>query len=458
MLFGSGATYSNVTDPVIPEQLSGVIGNIGGLDNFLHAMAVAHRGLQAEGPLSPVTSGDVTSEWFGPAALLDPGPRLPSSGGAVAAPVPNVNLGGTIGFGPQDLYSFYDENLLISAGVTGGGGDCIAIVGDSDFTPSAVDVFNSQFGLPAWSIKTVLVDGTNPGINGDELEALLDLEWSHAVAPGDAAHPATTRFYLGDPATPTPITDAIQSAVSENVCGTISISFGLCGGSSTFYTGTMSPIYAQAAAQGQSIFLSTGDWGAAGLVPDPSGTVCVPGSSPNINELGGDPIVTNVGGTMFTPNYDASGNNVSHVAELAWDAVYSSGQFATGGGASAIYPKPVFQKGTGVPADGSRDVPDVALIAALTGPNGPGVFVGFDDGFGSVSIQCCVIGTSLSAPAWAGISKLIAQLKKSRPGPLNPTIMPWPMEDWQRQASATSPRVTMTTALSPALRPGQVSI
>jgi subtilase family serine protease len=39
-----------------------------------------------------------------------------------------------------------------------------------------------------------LVDGTDPLINGDELEALLDLEWTHAIAPG-----AATRVYLGDP-------------------------------------------------------------------------------------------------------------------------------------------------------------------------------------------------------------------------------------------------------------------
>lgn len=61
-------------------------------------------------------------------------------------------------------------------------------------------------------------------------------------------------------------------------------------------------------------------------------------------------------------------------------------------------------------------MPDVALIAS---PNHPGSFWGSTNA-GSPAIKCCIGGTSLSAPAWAGIAKLIAQLNHKRPGPLNP--------------------------------------
>ena len=61
-------------------------------------------------------------------------------------------------------------------------------------------------------------------------------------------------------------------------------------------------------------------------------------------------------------------------------------------------------------------MPDVALIAS---PNHPGSFWGSTNA-GSPAIKCCIGGTSLSAPAWAGIAKLIAQLNHKRRGPLNP--------------------------------------
>ncbi len=360
MAFGDGSSYSNVTDPMIPARFAGVIGGVRGLNNFLHSLALSHH---------PSSSVAAAASWTaGPLALLDYGPALPLPERNGMTSGPNVRIGGITAFGPADVRSFYNENPLISGGITGGGGDCLAIVGDSDYTPTALPLFNSQFGLPGSSVTTVLTDGTNPGVNDDELEALLDLEWSHAVAPG-----ATTRFYLGNGNTSSsgngPIIDSIQRAVNDNTCGTISVSFGLCGGDKIFFTTVVSPIYAQAAAQGQSIFISSGDQGAAGIIFD--GTSCVPGTSRNVNEMSADPNVTSVGGTAFNPDFDGAGNNVGHVPESAWDDDAIGGG-ATGGGVSAFYTKPAYQKGTGVPVGGNRDVPDIALIAS---PNNPGVFV-----------------------------------------------------------------------------------
>ncbi len=407
MKFGDGTSYSNVTDPLIPSAFSGVIGAVGGLDNFLHSIALARPSLNSE-----IT---VAASTMNPPALLDAGPPLSLSADGAAAAPPDVTIGGITSFGPSDFRSFYSENSLISGGITGAGGDCLATVGDSDYTPGAVSLFNTTFSLPASSITTVLADDTNPGVTGNEIEALLDLEWSHAVAPG-----APTRYYLGDDLNSSPkgsIVDAIERAVDDNLCGVISVSFSLCGGSMAFYTGVVSPIYAQMASQGQSIFISSGDQGAAGVIS--SAGHCAFGTSRNINELGGDANTTQVGGTGFMPNYDPSGNNVNHVAESVWnDSVAHLGGGATGGGASVFYAKPAYQKGPGVPNDGKRDVPDIALIAS---PYEPGVFWGGTSG-GSTAIDCCLGGTSLSAPAWAGIAKLIAQLSGGRPGPLNPRI------------------------------------
>ncbi len=424
MLFGNGSAFSNVSDPAIPAQFDGVISAVRGLDNFGHSVPLLYRS-----PLSPAVPaaaiGAIGSDWSaGPLALLDSGAALPASRAPLLAPAPNVTIAGTTAFGPSDFYSFYDQTSPISGGLTGGSGDCIGIVGDSDFLAGAVALFNSQFGLPASNITTVLADPVNPGIGAGELEALVDLEWSHAVAPG-----AATRFYLGndnDASANGSVVDAIQTAVLDNKCGTIGVSFGLCGFPSSFYLDTVSPIYAQAATQGQSIFVASGDVGAAALVV--ASGACMPGDTRGVNELGADPNVSEIGGTMFTPDYDASGNNVGKVAESAWNATYlnptpppATEQLATGGGQSAVYPKPAYQTGPGVPDDGVRDVPDAALMAALSGSNGPGVFIGNDNG-GIPQIQCCALGTSVSTQLWNGITMLLAELNHGRVGPINPRL------------------------------------
>jgi subtilase family serine protease len=398
MLFGDGSAYANISDPVIPARFKGVIVGIGGMDNFRHSIAGVRQ------VTSPPASATVSDS------------SLPLSNGLRLLQSPDVIADGMgPAFGPTDVYSFYDQTSPLSGGPTGAG-DCQAIVGDSDYTASAVELFNSTFGLPTSNITTVLADGTNPGIGADELETLVDLEWSHSIAPGP-----DTRYYLGDDNNNVngAIVDAIQSAVDEKLCGVISVSFGLCGASAGFYTSVVSPIYAQAASQGQSIFISSGDEGAAGLVLNAEMTACVPGTTRNVNELGSDPNVTQVGGTFFTPNYNSDGDNVGNVAETAWNAVYSGTQDATGGGQSAVYLKPSYQKGLGVPDDGVRDVPDVALVAALSGPagDGLGLFAATEAG-----IQCCVIGTSLSVQMWGGIAKLIAQLNHGWLGPINPRL------------------------------------
>jgi len=89
-----------------------------------------------------------------------------------------------------------------------------------------------------------------------------------------------------------------------------------------------------------------------------------------------------------------------------------------GGGRSALFKRPAWQTGTGVPSGTQRLVPDVSLTAD---PN-YGAFV-FLNG-GSVQIG----GTSWSAPVWAGFCALINEARTNAnmaPLPfLNPLIYP----------------------------------
>ncbi len=392
--FGDGSVYANTSDPIIPKQFAGLIDSVSGLDNMVHAVPLVHPNRL------PTNASSQIGKLVAPAESALQLSMAESTGGGV--PIPNVILSGAQAFGPADVRTFYDES--VGAGADGTGG-CIAIVDISDFLDATMTTFTSQFGLPA--IKyTRVVEGSNPGIiNGVDAESELDLQWAHVTAPG-----ASIKFYLGGN-----LVSDIAGAVNDNACGAISISYGFCGTSSSFMTNTLDPIFQQAAAQGQSVFVSAGDQGAAGITLNANGTACEVGTSKNVSEMSADPNVTSVGGTEFTPTY-VNGNDHGYATEQVWN----DGSGATGGGVSQVFAKPAYQKGSGVPNDGMRDVPDIALIAS---PNYPGVFWADDVG-GSAEMSCCIGGTSLSAPLWAGFSVVIGQIVGNRLGNLNQIIYP----------------------------------
>jgi subtilase family serine protease len=400
-----GQLFANSTNIEIPSQYSNIVAAVDGLDNLRHSSAVA---LTAKMPWQAQSRGSVSSPH--PMSIKRSNGRKSPVMRIALKTTPEAETGGFgDAFGPADLATFYDQTPLISAGTNGGGGDCLAVIEDSDYLSGSVNLFDSTFGLPAASITRVFPDKTTPGRNGDEVEVLIDLEWAHAVA-----RDAAIRAYIGNSASATidPLTDSIKMAVSDNQCGAISISYGFCGASSSFYSGTLDPIFMQAAAQGQSVFVSSGDDGAAGIVLSGSGESCVRGTSPNVSEMSADPNVTGVGGTEFTPDYVAN-NDVGNVSESVWN----DGSGASGGGGSTVFPKPSYQSSV-TPDDNVRDVPDVALGAS---PNSPGFYLGDDSG-GTATMDCCWGGTSIAAPMWAGIAKLTAEVDGARLGNMNTQI------------------------------------
>ena len=389
-LMSTGASFANTTDPVIPAQFGGLIVSIMGLDN-MHAVVPA--GLHRTTPPAPQPSTPETL------ALADV-----TGGSSDNAPqMPGASEGGSTAFGPIDVETFYDEMTLLNGGNTGAPSpDCIALDEDSDYLPSAVTLYDTTFGLAPAALTNVYPDGGSPGKSGDEVETLLDIDYAHATAPGTPIHP----YIAGD------LYDAISQSVTDGTCGAISISFIFCGESSSFYTG-LDTLFAQAATQGQSVFIATGDWGAAGL--QYSSGSCVTGTVKNPSEMAASPHVTAVGGTTFAPQFNGSGNDISVVGvgsngiESAWDA--------SGGGMSGVFGKHTWQTGPGVPADSARDIPDVAMMAWA-----PYVFIGADND-GTPFIQCCWGGTSLASPLWAGYSRVLAVASgNTRLGLLNPTI------------------------------------
>ena len=360
--------------------------------------------------LSDLVSGIVT---------LHNVPRQPKNTGAKQFAsndaVPNYTSGSSHYLAPGDFATIYDVKPLYSAGVDGTG-QSIAIAGRTHPAAGNWSSFRSTMGLPA-NAPQVIVNGTDPGDLGsdEDTEANLDVEWSGAVAKG-----ATVKFVTSKSTNTTDGVDlSAQYIVKNNLAPVMSLSFGSCESDmgateNAFYNN----LWAQAAAQGITVMVSTGDSGAAGC-SDPS---IARGSAKAVNGLASTPYNVAVGGTQFNEgtgsywnsvnaNYDTSA--LSYIPETAWNESGSvsggSGLWATGGGASSLYAKPAWQVAPGVPQDGKRDLPDVALSAA--GHDGYLIVTG-----GSLS---SVGGTSAAAPSFAGLMALVVQKTGQRQGNAN---------------------------------------
>ena len=149
-----GASYGNAGDPTVPAKFAGLIVAIDGLDN-MHAVMPAglHRQMPGLSAMSP--DGVML-------ALADVAHPGADEGYASS---PDVNVGGSIAFGPFDIETFYNETPLIAGGNSGTASpDCVALAEDSDYLDSAVSLFATSFSFPSFNITRVLPSGTSPGL------------------------------------------------------------------------------------------------------------------------------------------------------------------------------------------------------------------------------------------------------------------------------------------------------
>jgi len=319
---------------------------------------------------------------------------------------------------PGDFATIYNTSPLLAGGVDGSG-MTIAIVGRTDILRSDVEGFRQFFGLPANRLA-ITYNGPNPGITGDETEADLDVEWSGSAAPN-----ATVEFVVSGSTTASDgIILSLIYIINTNLAPVASMSYG--GGevaSGAAMSAFTSSAYAQAAAQGQTWFISSGDAGCAGGDVGADNGQFVP---PNqINSLGASANNVCVGGTMFDdasggPYWEAANTAIGasamgYIPELAWNENGTmpggSGDWATGGGFSVFVPQPWWQAAL-VPGATMRAAPDVALAAATH----DGYIVAQE---GTLEI---VGGTSASSPSFAGLMALVVQATGQRQGNANPIL------------------------------------
>lgn len=369
---GAESHFANATPPSVPEALAAVVRGIDGLTDFaLKPVAIARK----------IAGGEH--------------PDFNTSGG--------LHL-----LAPDDLGTIYNIAALRATGVDGSG-QKIAVVGASTIDLSDIRAFRRRFNLPSGDPQLVLVGG-NPGVDPDsQIEANLDLEWAAAAAPQ-----ATLVYaYARD------VTLAASYVVDHALAQVLSMSFGAC---EQEISPVLQSIAQQANAEGITWVAASGDSGAAGC--DAAFTHASASKGFAVSYPASLPEVTAVGGTQFDEadgTYWAAANSsnlasaLSYIPEAAWNETGSSsgGLAATGGGASVLFPKPVWQSGPGVPADNARDVPDVSLSA------------GRHDGYYVISggSAYAVSGTSASTPVFAGVVALLSQsLGQPGLGNINPML------------------------------------
>jgi subtilase family serine protease len=310
---------------------------------------------------------------------------------------------------PQQIQNAYNITPLYKNRITGVGHTIVIV--DAFQSPTIrhdLAMFDRIFGLKDPRLEIFAPDGLAAFNPKDPVqvswagEITLDVEWAHAVAPGAnialvLANPLKVQnnsfsgFLLN-------ILRATQFAVKNNLGDVISQSFG---GNETCATKAalqaQHAVFQTAAAKKITLLASSGDRGAA-EINCASNTFVKAVSTP-----ASDPLVTAVGGTSL----NANAANGTYINETGW--------VGSGGGFSAIFPKPTFQKGVQAIANNRRGLPDVASVADPR----TGVVVVWSSSGQGADLVAVFGGTSVGSPQWAGITALINERMGARIGFLN---------------------------------------
>ncbi len=340
-------------------------------------------------------------------------------------PVPlNIRLGrklrpaqtsgpGAYDLAPGDIATIYDIQALYNAGIDGTGMKAV-VVGQSDINLSDIQAYRNAFNLPAKTPNVVLVPtSSDPGFGTtDQTESDLDIEVLGAVARN-----ADITFVNS-----TDVLDSLQYAIDQDIAPVISLSYAGCeyiGETWDNQAASTQLLAQQANAQGITIVGAAGDSGAAACDSSAATaasfgeTVSWPVDVPEVTGVGGTSFVTPFDTYFGAANDQYGGSLKSYVPEVTWNETSAGINISgTGGGASLIYSKPSWQQGPGVPADGARDVPDVALFSINNIGEGLGYLIctagdctsGPPDNLHS---GAAVGGTSASTPVFAGIVTLL---------------------------------------------------
>ncbi|RIV21896.1 peptidase S53 [Alicyclobacillaceae bacterium I2511] len=381
---------------------------------------------------------------------------------------------------PQQFAAHYQISPLYQQGDLGQG-QTLGIVTLASLVPTDPVAFWHGYGIPASPnrVSLINVDGGAgaPSAATGSSETALDVEQSGAVAPG-----AKIVVYQA-PNTDYGFVDAFFQAVSDNQVGSLSASWGESESAIDYFVanGEESPGYAQAfneafmeaAAQGISTFVSSGDTGAYAAFADMGTTnlsVLNPADSPYVTAVGGTTLPwSDVAGNFGNTILGIPNTVVTKERAWGWDYLWPYTQNfgapnetslaesligGSGGGYSTLFSQPFYQNGiSGIPrfnavpyftptqdntawnfnptpqgvsgtSNGGRGLPDLSLNADP--------FTGYDiysQVFGSTPWSAGWGGTSFGAPQFNGIAALVNQQAGGRVGFWNPQIYHFAQQD-----------------------------
>lgn len=421
---GGKAYLANATDLAVPAELAGITRGVVSLNNF-GRMPSIHEAAGVAG-IDPQGHKVILRANFG------------------GSPAEDSNY-----IVPGDFAAIYNTKALLNSGIDGSGVS-IAVAAQSQIVPTDVQEFRQIFGLKA-NAPNIQVSGPDPGIESplDTEETSLAVEWAGAVAPG-----ATIDLVVaGSTDTTSGLDLAAAYAIDNEVAPILVYTYGSCeqalgNSGNAFYNA----LWQQAAAEGITVLVAAGDNGAAGCDDPNTGVPATQGSA--VNGVAATPYNVAVGGTEFAEGANATkywssalaadySSAIGYVPEVAWNESCdpaqptgatncafgnaNSSMFAGAGGASTIYAKPSWQSGAGVPADGARDLPDVALAAGsahdgvvyCTSVAGNSCRTVAQQQLAGLTLAG---GTSVAAPAMAGILALVEQKNGAFQGQVNSVL------------------------------------
>lgn len=343
------AFYAADSGPLLPTALSAKGIGIVGLDNFAQ-MTPQHREVPVPIPLMQ-TRGYTDS--------------YPGSG-------PNG------GISPGDITN-YTGNGDFGVGSYQGQGQSMALYEFDGYNVADIQKYATEFHKIHTGLVTISIDGASypPSGSAGQGEVTLDIDMALIFAPL-----LQTIYVYEAPNSSTGKLDMDARIANDNAASTVSISWG--GNEyyvSSYVYNAENALFAQMAAQGQSVFAAAGDTGAfedlGGHTKGPHLAVLDPASQP---------WVTGVGGTQINSHW-----NFFTGWHFDDEAAWGNG----GGGISSIWSLPAYQSGLAGIADGQvsltrRNVPDVSANAGTP-------YAVYKDGGWKL-----YTGTSAAAPLWAG--------------------------------------------------------
>jgi hypothetical protein len=363
-------TRLTTRDPVVPASLSASLAGVVGLSD------------QSQPTPSIVKHTLLTRLASGSSAIANHGEVGPQPCGAIAS-APNL-------WTADKLASTYGLTSLYGQG-RNGAGQTVGIYELEPYTPSDVQAYQSCYGLHV-AVHNVSVDGGSSSAQSGE--AALDIEVVAGLAPG-----AAISVYTGPNDNATGPIDTLNRMVVDDTAKVLSISWGQCETMlSPSETSAESTIFAQAAAQGQSVLAASGDSGSSdcySALNNPTATQLA------VDDPAVQPDVTGVGGTSLSNAAPGA------PSESVWNANGGAG----GGGNSSRTVAPSYQKVAAAQSIATsyacganhtqqcRQVPDVAASAD---PN-------FGDAVFFRGLWILVGGTSVAAPLWSAAVALTNQ-------------------------------------------------